>query len=102
LIEEKTDIDNQNMDNNDPILFQNVPNPFNEVTRIEYFLPEKALSSSIMIFDLQGTLIKTFSFLTPGHHHIAISAKELMPGMYLYSLIFEGREIDTKKMILTK
>ena len=32
---------------------------------------------------------------------ITISNNQLQPGMYLYTLLVDGREIDTKKMIIT-
>jgi len=31
-----------------------------------------------------------------------ISGSELSAGMYLYALIVDGKEVDTKRMILTK
>jgi len=36
------------------------------------------------------------------HVKLTISGSELNAGMYFYSLIADGKEVDTKKMILTK
>ena len=33
---------------------------------------------------------------------IGINGYELQPGLYLYSLVIDGQEIDTKRMILSK
>jgi len=33
---------------------------------------------------------------------ITIKGSELNPGMYLYTLIVDGKEVDTKRMILTE
>jgi hypothetical protein len=33
---------------------------------------------------------------------LQISSGELMPGMYFYTLLVNGEEVDTKKMILTE
>ena len=77
-----------NQPNNDtPILYQNVPNPFNEKTKIHYFLPEDSFGSSILIFDMQGKLLKTFNLINKGYSFIEISGNELKPGMYMYTLI---------------
>jgi hypothetical protein len=84
-----------------PILFQNVPNPFNVKTKIQYFIPEDSFKSLILIFDMQGSLLKTFELLTKGNSSLEISGGELKPGMYMYTLICAGKEIDTRKMILT-
>lgn len=81
-------------------LFQNKPNPFSQSTTIEYYVPEKAENVSILIFDMQGSLIKSIKNLGVGKGSVMINASELRAGMYLYSLIVNGNEIDTKKMIL--
>lgn len=87
--------------NLNPALFQNIPNPFNKKTTIRYFIPENTGSSSILVFDMQGKLVKTYPVSVKGNGNIEINANELQPGMYMYSLITGGKEIDTKKMILT-
>jgi hypothetical protein len=81
-------------------LYQNKPNPFSQSTTIEYYVPEKAENVSILIFDMQGSLIKSIKNLGIGKGSVMINAAELRAGMYLYSLIVNGNEIDTKKMIL--
>jgi len=60
---------------------------------------------------------KDFNFLNPvfygiqllqhklngnGKQPITISGNSLEPGMYLYALVVDGNEVDTKRMILTK
>jgi len=37
-----------------------------------------------------------------GQNHVSIGGYELGEGMFLYSLIVNGQEIDTKKMIISK
>ena len=37
-----------------------------------------------------------------GNQVIILNGNRFKPGMYLYSLIVDGREIDTKRIILTK
>jgi hypothetical protein len=87
--------------NDDPLLFQNIPNPFNQKTSIRYYLPENSIESALLIFDMQGTLLTTVKLMNKGYNSFEISAGEFRPGMYMYSLISGGKEIDTKKMILS-
>ena len=82
-------------------LYQNSPNPFSDETIIKYFLPEDIIDAQIFIYDLNGTQIKRFDLIYKGDEEVTINGKELNAGMYLYSLIVDGKEIDIKRMILT-
>lgn len=84
-------------------LLQNKPNPFSEQTTIEFEIIENFKQASIMIFDMQGTFKKAISVTTNegGHGQVIINGNEFTSGMYLYSLIVDDKEIDTKRMILT-
>ena len=83
------------------LLYQNTPNPFTEKTEIKFNLPPNAGTSYIYVFNMQGGLIKQIP-LNVNQKSVSINGSELTAGMYLYSLIVDGREIDTKRMILTK
>ncbi len=80
----------------------NVPNPFNQQTSIQYFIPTTSQSASLMIFDLQGKPVKTVAITKFGSSAIIINGNELSPGMFIYSLVVDGKIIDTKRMILTE
>jgi hypothetical protein len=82
-------------------LFQNKPNPFNKETIIEYNVTQEG-TASIIIFDMNGKLLKTIPVKIPGKGSVVISANDLSPGMYYYTLLVNDREVDTKKMILTE
>jgi len=83
-------------------LFQNTPNPYTQSTLISYSLPESTGSAFIIIFDMAGTQISKTALTQKGNGNISINGGELAAGMYLYSLVADGKEIDTKRMILTK
>lgn len=83
-------------------LYQNTPNPFTTTTEIRYFIPEISKTASLYIFDMQGILIKSFALSSHGQGVVSIDGSELNAGMYIYSLIIDGKEIDTKRMILTQ
>lgn len=83
-------------------LYQNVPNPFSKKTEIKYFIDEGVKTSMLMIFDMQGVLLKQISLNSFGLGTVIIEASEFKAGMYMYTLICNGQEIDTKRMILTE
>lgn len=82
-------------------LYQNNPNPFNQTTEIKYFLPENVSNAYIYVFNMQGALQLTFNLTETGFGSISINASQLNAGMYFYTLAVGGKEIETKKMILT-
>ncbi|PKP46867.1 MAG: hypothetical protein CVT95_06430 [Bacteroidetes bacterium HGW-Bacteroidetes-12] len=83
------------------VLYQNKPNPYNERTSIDYQIESEFSNALIMIFNLQGTLLKSFPITTTGKGNIFINNGEFKSGMYLYSLIINDVEIDTKRMIVS-
>ena len=87
---------------NNNCLYQNVPNPFNELTIINYYIDNNSKSASLNLYDLNGKLIKCVPIETLGKGEITINAGELKPGVYVYTLIVDGSLVDTKQMILTK
>ena len=82
-------------------LYQNTPNPAKEQTIIRYRLADNAKDAAICIFDMQGKMLKKLP-VSSDNDSVTINGYELGQGMFLYSLIINGQEIDTKKMIITK
>jgi len=83
------------------ILFQNNPNPSNAGTTIDYEILNSVSSAGIYIYNLQGTQIKSYrNLVAKGKGSLTISPNELIAGVYYYTLIIDGSEVDTKKMIL--
>lgn len=86
---------------NENILYQNSPNPFKEQTIIRFKLASDTQDASICFFDMNGRLLKKLP-ISSGMESVSIGGYELGEGMFLYSLIVNGQEIDTKKMVITK
>ncbi len=83
------------------VLRQNRPNPFNERTYIEYeILDTYAGSASISVFNMNGVLHRTYPVPVKEQGQLIIEAGSLKPGMYLYTLIVDDQEADTKRMIM--
>lgn len=85
-----------------PQLLQNRPNPFNRETVIEYQLPQSVNRATLFIYDMNGRQIRKVDLSERGKGEYLLNGGELEAGMYLYSLIADGDEIDTRRMILTK
>ncbi|MBP1540521.1 MAG: tail fiber domain-containing protein [Prevotella sp.] len=82
-------------------LYQNTPNPFNGQTTIRFQIADGAHSAYICIFDMQGKQLQRHDIST-SDDSLTIDGTQLGAGIYLYSLIVDGKEIDTKRMILSK
>ena len=96
------EINETEINSGNSILYQNRPNPFSKKTEINYYLSENVTQSSILVFNMQGILIKSYNLKTlKGNDKIVINGGELIPGIYIYALIVNNKEIDTKRMILT-
>ena len=83
-------------------LEQNAPNPFNSNTIIRYNVPQNINRAQIVITDLGGHNLETISLNSRGSGQVTITAGTLASGNYIYSLIIDGKKIDSKQMILTK
>jgi hypothetical protein len=88
--------------NDKAVLNQNVPNPFSSETRIDCIIPEGSENSVLYIYNMNGTQLQQFSIKGIGEQSVSISGNTLEAGMYIYALVIDGREVDTKRMILTK
>ena len=83
------------------ILYQNAPNPFNDGTTIKYFVPDNA-DAQIVFYDMFGNQLRIFKIVEKGMGQLNVSATNLAAGIYSYSLIINGKVIDTKKMVRNK
>jgi hypothetical protein len=84
------------------VLRQNRPNPFGEKTTIEYVLPEAAKQATLFIYNLQGEQLKRFDIADKRSKSLELNGNTLPAGLYLYSLLVDGKVVDTKQMVLTK
>ena len=92
---------NGNYDINQFALAQNIPNPFSSSTTIRYSLPDGVRNAVIGVFDLTGKMLLQFNGLS-GKSQVVINGNSLTAGMYIYTLLADGQEVISKRMILTK
>jgi hypothetical protein len=82
-------------------LWQNVPNPSDNLTYIQYQIPSDG-KVTFEIRDLLGQIINSQqSEAKAGLNRIEISTLKMSTGVYYYSVTFDGQRL-TKKMVVTK
>ena len=84
-------------------LFQNYPNPFNQTTNIKYQITNKSYIT-LKVYDISGKEVATIlnEEKQPGKYSILFDSPILASGIYFYQLIADGKNIETKKMIILK
>jgi uncharacterized delta-60 repeat protein len=100
-------------------LYQNYPNPFNPTTKIRFSVPSGKFSFppykggkgdvSLKVFDITGKEIAVLvnKELSAGEYEVVFPApaedgSKFTSGVYFYSLVIDGRIVDTKKMLMIK
>jgi len=83
-------------------LQQNIPNPFNQNTVINCYVPPSAKQAGLIVCTIEGKQLKYFTLSNDGMNKITINAGTLSAGEYIYSLLLDGKRADSKQMILTR
>jgi len=85
-------------------LYQNYPNPFNPVTNIKYQISNNRSVVKLIVYDITGReIIKLVDQeQTAGTYKVDFTGSGLSSGIYFYTLVADGKIINTKKMILMK
>jgi hypothetical protein len=78
------------------------PNPFAEETVITFNIPGSVSDAKIIFFDNLGHIIQTVKINERGSGQLNVYASNLTSGLYSYSLIADGKVVDTKKMVVMK
>lgn len=84
-----------------PILYQNIPNPFNNTSSIKYYIPNWVNSANLVISDSFGKLVSNIALNERGAYGTQyVNADGLAPGTYFYTLYVDQTLFDTKKMVV--
>lgn len=81
---------------------QNTPNPFRGSSTIALTVPSTTKEAFLYFYDLNGVLKKTINITERGNFSITIYASDFENGIYIYSLITDGKTISSNKMIVSK
>lgn len=80
-------------------LRQNRPNPFTNETVIEYSIPTEMNSAFLVVYDINGKQLSSFS-LEPGSGQVTLKAAALSSGVYFYTIENDGQAVARQKMIV--
>jgi hypothetical protein len=81
---------------------QNIPNPFSGETVIKYSLPQSVNKAFLAIYDLSGKQISTFPINDKASTSVTITSEKLAAGIYIYSIIADGKILDSKRMVVSE
>lgn len=97
-----TGIGSVNLGNEGFALSQNVPNPFSNETVIKYTLTAQTKSAALNVYDLSGKQITSFPLNEKGSSSITITSEKLAAGIYIYSIVVDGKIMDSKRMVVAE
>lgn len=76
------------------------PNPFSEITKIQFNL-EASSNVHLRIFDVYGkNLFRIESLLNSGSHQLQFDASYLPSGIYLCNLIVNDAKVEAKMVVV--
>lgn len=79
---------------------QNEPNPFTHETVVKYTLPASVNNAYMAVYDLSGKQITTLPIDQKGASSVIITSERLAAGIYIYSIVADGKVMDSKRMII--
>jgi hypothetical protein len=79
---------------------QNSPNPVRSSTTIQYNIPIDSKSARILVTNAKGQQLKVYN--VSGSGTVNFSAGTLPSGTYTYSLVLDGKTINTKKLVIVR
>lgn len=94
-----TGIDQQNAETH-MVMSQNEPNPFSNETLVNYNLPKNTGKANMVVYDLTGKQITQFELSSNEGKSITITSEKLAAGMYIYSIVADGKILDSKRMVV--
>lgn len=96
----QNDLNNDRVNYNSPILYQNYPNPYNNETNIKISIPKGFKKANVLFFNSEGVVLKKYPIYSEKDFEIIISNRDIKElGIIYYSLIIDDIVFDTKTMI---
>jgi hypothetical protein len=83
-------------------LGDNYPNPASGTTTISYSLPSQVGAALCQVYSLDGKQVATVALgASAGRGQVQFATGKLPSGIYIYSLVVDGKLVDTKKMVIS-
>lgn len=81
-------------------LGQNNPNPVKGTTRISYSVPSGTNRAQLQLTNKLGQLVKSIPVAVSSSGTVDVNTTMLSSGIYNYSLVVDGKIVETKKMVV--
>lgn len=78
------------------------PNPMTNTAVVNYYIPSKYTNPQMVIRNMVGKTLKTYSLKSGVQTKLNISSSSLSNGVYFYSIISDGQTLTTKKLVIRK
>ena len=65
-------------------------------------MPETVQTAFLYVYDLPGKKVQQVNLTARGKQTMQLNAASLADGMYLYSLIADGKVVETRRLIVEK
>ena len=102
MMANQTPVNNQLLIQSADVLSQNIPNPFNHTTTINYSLQQAYTSAKIIITDKNSNMLKTINISGNIKGSINVDALGFLAGTYQYSLYINNKLVNTKQMLVSR
>ncbi|HEY1039262.1 MAG TPA: T9SS type A sorting domain-containing protein [Bacteroidia bacterium] len=89
------------IDEREAELGQNIPNPSNNSTLVNVYVPEFATSAKVIIVNSLGQWIAEKD-LVKGEQQVQFNTANFDAGIYFYTLYVDNKAISTKRMVIIK
>ena len=90
----------QNTEGSNFNLYQNEPNPFDNQTKVSFYLPTES-NAKLTIYDVSGRILNTVEQkFDKGYHEIRLTKEEIHATGILYYRLDTPTHSATKKMII--
>ncbi|MBC7778282.1 MAG: tail fiber domain-containing protein [Phycisphaerae bacterium] len=76
------------------------PNPFSEVTTVDFNLPETVKTATLLVTDLQGKVLHQQILETRGQGNIQVNLSSFVSGTYICTMFTDGIPTANTKLIL--
>ncbi|MBO2008599.1 PQQ-dependent sugar dehydrogenase [Siccationidurans soli] len=76
------------------------PNPFSAQTTVNFQLPAKSQQASIQVYNLQGQLRRSVDVGGNETGRIQLNCQDLAAGVYLYSLVVDGKAVANNRLVV--
>lgn len=83
----------------EPLLGQNIPNPFQSETRIPVYIPSRVAKAEIVFYGNDGKILQNVAIADRGNVTVEVNSEALVAGVYSYTLFVDGKPHSTLRMI---